>query len=117
MRPESRFEVNTLLEMMRENPTCRIRIHGHTNGNASGKLITMGEDKNFFSLTGTNEGFGTAKKLSEERAKAIMEFLKSNGIEESRMEVKAWGGKKPIHDKHGTRAQENVRVEVEILSD
>lgn len=117
MRPESRFEVNTLLEMMRENPTCRIRIHGHTNGNASGKLITMGEDKNFFSLTGTNEGFGTAKKLSEERAKAIMEYLKSNGIEESRMEVKAWGGKKPIHDKHGSRAQENVRVEVEILSD
>ncbi|HEY0743451.1 MAG TPA: OmpA family protein [Chryseosolibacter sp.] len=117
MRPESRFEVNTLLDMMRENATCRIRIHGHTNGNASGKLITMGEDKNFFSLTGTNEGIGSAKRLSEERAKAIVEYLKSNGIEESRMEVKAWGGKKPIHDKNGNRAQENVRVEVEILSD
>lgn len=116
MRPESRFEVNSLLEMMKENSNYRIRIHGHTNGNASGKIITMGESKNFFSLTDTRDGYGSAKKLSEERGKAILEFLKSNGIEESRMEVKAWGGKKPLHDKHATRAQENVRVEIEILS-
>jgi len=33
------------------------------------------------------------------------------------MEVKAWGGKKPIHDKMSQRAQENVRVEIEILED
>lgn len=116
MRPESRFEVNSLLEMMKENPNYKIKIHGHTNGNASGKIITMGESKNFFSLTDTKDGYGSAKKLSEERGYAIFEYLKSNGIEESRMQVKAWGGKKPLHDKHATRAQENVRVEVEILS-
>jgi outer membrane protein OmpA-like peptidoglycan-associated protein len=116
MRPESRFEINSLLEMLKENPNCRIRIHGHTNGNASGKIITSGDSKNFFSLTDTKEGYGSAKKLSEERASAIREYLKGNGIEESRMEIKAWGGKKPLHDKHATRAQENVRVEVEILS-
>jgi outer membrane protein OmpA-like peptidoglycan-associated protein len=115
MRPESRFEVNNLLEMLKENPVSRIRIHGHTNGNASGKIITRGENGNFFSLTDSRDGFGTAKKLSEGRASAIKEYLESNGIEGSRMEVKAWGGKKPIHDKHATRAQENVRVEVEML--
>jgi outer membrane protein OmpA-like peptidoglycan-associated protein len=115
MRPESRFEVNSLLEMLNENPNYKIKIHGHTNGNASGKIITMGESKNFFSLTDTKDGYGSAKKLSEERGSAILEYLKSNGIEESRMQVKAWGGKKPLHDKHATRAQENVRVEVEIL--
>lgn len=116
MRPESRFEVNNLLDMMKENPTYRIKIHGHTNGNASGKIITMGDTNNFFTLTGTQDGYGSAKKLSEERASSIKQYLVSNGIEEGRMEVKAWGGKKPLHDKHATRAQENVRVEVEILS-
>jgi hypothetical protein len=40
-----------------------------------------------------------------------------NAIEPSRIEIKAWGGKRPLHDKHSTRAQENVRVEVEILED
>jgi outer membrane protein OmpA-like peptidoglycan-associated protein len=116
MRPESRFEVNSLLEMLKENPGYKIRIHGHTNGNASGKIISMGESKNFFALTDTKDGYGSAKKLSQERASAIRDYLVTNGIEESRMQIKAWGGKRPLHDKHATRAQENVRVEVEILS-
>ena len=116
MRPESRFEVNSLLEMLRENDKYKIRIHGHANGKASGKIIYMEEGTdNFFSLTRTKEGFGSAKKLSQERAELIRNFLVSNGIDPARMQVKAWGGKKPIHDKHSTRAQENVRVEIEIL--
>lgn len=118
MRPESRAEVNSLLEMMKENPKYRIRIHGHTNGNAAGKIISMEKDsQNFFALTDTKEGVGSAKKLSEERAKIIREYLISNGIDEKRMETKAWGGKKPIHDKLSSKAQENVRVEIEILED
>jgi outer membrane protein OmpA-like peptidoglycan-associated protein len=116
MRPESRFEVNNLMEMMKENPNYKIRIHGHTNGNASGKIITMGQSQNFFSLNDTQDGYGSAKKLSETRASAIKQYLVSNGIAEERMQIKAWGGKRPIHDKHATRAQENVRVEVEIIS-
>jgi outer membrane protein OmpA-like peptidoglycan-associated protein len=101
--------------MMKENPNCRIKIHGHTNGNAAGKIIRMGENQNFFSLTGSTDGYGTAKQLSGDRAEAIRDYLISNGIEESRMETKAWGGKRAIHDKHSQRAAENVRVEVEIL--
>jgi outer membrane protein OmpA-like peptidoglycan-associated protein len=118
MRPESRFEVNSLLEMLNENPNYKIKIHGHTNGKAAGKIIYVepGSD-NFFSLNNTTEGAGSAKKLSQERALVIRNFLISNGVAESRMETKAWGGKKPIHDKHHTRAQENVRVEIEILED
>jgi outer membrane protein OmpA-like peptidoglycan-associated protein len=118
MRPESRYEINSLLEMLKENPNYKIRIHGHTNGKANGKIISLEDGStNFFSLTKTKEGFGSAKKLSGERAELIRHFLASNGLEESRMQVKAWGGKRPIHDKHSTRAQENVRVEIEILED
>lgn len=117
MRPESRYEVTSLLEMLRENPNYKIKLHGHTNGGAPGKIISMGNEKNFFSLTGTKEGVGSAKKLSEERAEVIREYLLNEGIDPSRMQVKAWGGKRPIHDKNSARAEENVRVEVEILED
>lgn len=116
MRPESRYEVNNLLDLLVENPSYKIVIHGHTNGNASGKIIRMDKPGNFYSLTGTSQGFGSAKQLSEERAIVIRKFLISSGINEDRMQVRAWGGKKPIHDKHSVRAQENVRVEIEILS-
>ncbi|MEQ9414952.1 MAG: SPOR domain-containing protein, partial [Cyclobacteriaceae bacterium] len=71
MRPESRYEINNLLSMMNENDAYKIMIHGHTNGNAAGKIITMGDSKNFFSLTNTQDGRGSAKKLSEERAEVI----------------------------------------------
>ena len=118
MRPESRYEVNSLLDMLNENPKYKIMIHGHTNGNAAGKIISMNKDtQNFFSLTDTNEGFGSAKELSEQRATIIRDYLVNNGIDSKRMEIKAWGGKKPIHDKMSQRAQENVRVEIEILQD
>lgn len=118
MRPESRAEVNSLLEMMKENPKYRIKVHGHTNGNAAGKIISMEKDsQNFFALADTKEGVGSAKKLSEERANIIREYLISNGVDAKRMEIKAWGGKRPIHDKLSSKAQENVRVEIEILED
>jgi outer membrane protein OmpA-like peptidoglycan-associated protein len=117
MRPESRSEVTSLLTMMQENPKYKIKIHGHTNGGAPGKVISMGESKKFFALTDTKEGFGSAKKLSEERAKVIREYLKAEGIDEKRMEIKAWGGKRPVEDKMGAQAQSNVRVEIEILAD
>ncbi len=117
MRPESRYEVNNLLELLNENPSYKIVIHGHTNGNAAGKIISMGSTENYYSLTGTKEGFGTAKNLSEERALVMKKYLISKGVDAERMDIQAWGGKKPIHDKHAVRANENVRVEIEILSD
>ena len=118
MRPESKFEVNSLLDMMKENPKYRIKIHGHTNGNSHGKVISMGESKNFFAITtNVKQGFGSAKKLSEERAKVIQGYLIKEGIDPARLEIKAWGGNRPIYEKDHTLAQSNVRVEIEILED
>lgn len=117
MRPESQYEIGELLAMMNSNSKLKIRLHGHTNGGAAGKIIKMGDKKNFFSLSGSTDGFGTAKALSEERAGVIREYLISEGIDASRVEIKAWGGKRPIHDKKSNKAHENVRVEVEIVAD
>ena len=118
MRPESRYEVNELLEMMQQKPTTKIRIHGHTNGNDSGTIITLGNSKDYFALSkDNNEGKGSATKLSEERARIIQSYLVSQGIDINRMELKAWGGKKPIYDEDHSLAQANVRVEIEILEE
>jgi len=116
MRPESRAEVNTLRDMLMENPNMKIRIHGHTNGNASGRIIKAGSS-DFFSLGQSKETFGSAKTLSELRAATIKSFLVSEGIAAHRLEVKAWGGRKPIFDKLHSQAQSNVRVEIEVTAD
>lgn len=115
MLPESKFELNSLLEMMRDDPDYKIRLHGHTNGSYHGKIISMGESKAFFSLTGSKTGVGSSKELSYQRAQIIKDFLSANGIAPERIEIKAWGGKRPLYDKRSVNAKKNVRVEVEIL--
>jgi outer membrane protein OmpA-like peptidoglycan-associated protein len=117
IRPESKFEVEELLQMLLENPQYKVKIHGHTNGNRAGKIISIGEGSSYFSLSNTKEGFGSAKKLSYERANVIRQYLISSGVSADRMQIKAWGGKLSLYDKHHARASENVRVEVEILED
>jgi outer membrane protein OmpA-like peptidoglycan-associated protein len=41
----------------------------------------------------------------------------ANGISSDRIEIKAWGGSRMIHDKTSVHARKNVRVEVEVLED
>lgn len=118
MIPESRYELNQLLQMMTENPRMKIRLHGHTNGHFHGKIIKMGSEKNFFSIgKDAVNTVGSAKDLSYERAEVIKEYLLANAITEDRVSVKGWGGKKPLYDKHSANARKNVRVEVEVLAD
>lgn len=117
MGPQSSAELNSLLGLMQEVPTYRITIHGHTNGNYKGRIITLGPDKNFFSLTGAQNTVGSAKDLSRLRAETIREYLITNGIAGDRIEVKAWGGKKPLFDKNSVNAKKNVRVEIEFLQE
>ena len=117
MKPESKFELNSLLSMLKENDKLQIKIHGHTNGNAPGKIIKLRpDDNNYFEITPNNlEGTGSAKELSKERAFTIARWLIDQGIDGKRMDVKGWGGKKMIYKKTDAMAGKNVRVEIEIL--
>lgn len=118
MMPESKPELNALLQMMEENPNYRIKLHGHTNGNYHGTIISKAPGGDFFTMgDDVKKSIGTSKKLSTERAEVIKEYLVANGIKADRMEVKAWGGKRAIHDKNGANARKNVRVEVEVLQE
>jgi outer membrane protein OmpA-like peptidoglycan-associated protein len=115
MQPESRYELNNLLEMMKENEKYRIKLHGHSNGNYAGKIYEPSDKDHLFTLAGATQTSGSAKVLSYKRAQVIKDFLTANGIDEKRIEVKSWGGKKPLYDKNGANAKKNIRVEVEIL--
>ncbi|MBI3220555.1 MAG: OmpA family protein [Bacteroidetes bacterium] len=119
MLPESKYELNKLLQMMNENPKYRIMLHGHTNGNGRGKIIYVGPAKDFFNITKDDvvKESGSAKELSGARAETIREWLISQGINPTRIEVKAWGGGRMLHDKNSQHARRNVRVEVEVLQD
>jgi outer membrane protein OmpA-like peptidoglycan-associated protein len=118
MQPESKYELGKLLDMMKSNPRYRIRLHGHTNGNGQGKIISMGPSKNFFELSSdVVKGSGSAKELSLQRANTIRDWLVSNQIAADRIETKGWGGSRMLHDKNSDKARRNVRVEVEVLEE
>lgn len=118
MLQESKYELRRLLEFMNSNPEYKILLHGHTNGNSRGKIITMGPSKNFFELTSdVVEGSGSAKELSYQRALVIKDWLIANDIAPDRIDIRAWGGSRMIHDKDSHQARRNLRVEVEVLED
>lgn len=105
LRPESTVELNKLRDFLKANPTIKIQIAGHTDtrGDAAENL-----------------------KLSDARAKSVMDYLIANGIEASRMTSKGYGETKPIYSdeeiaKQTTEAgkeklhQENRRTEYTIV--
>jgi outer membrane protein OmpA-like peptidoglycan-associated protein len=117
MRKDSKFQLGELWAMLKENPKTKIVLHGHTNGNASGSYTRLAEnDTIFFRMSKAHENVsGSAKKLSYDRALAVKKYLVWKGVDDNRMEVKGWGGKKQIYDENSRAAQRNIRVEVEIL--
>jgi outer membrane protein OmpA-like peptidoglycan-associated protein len=119
MRPVSKLQLQELWDMMDENPKYRIRLHGHTNGNASGDYTRLGENDTIFFQTSSKheQTSGSAKKLSYDRALTVKKYLVSRGIAADRMDIKAWGGKKQIYDKNSRAATRNIRVEVEVMEE
>ncbi len=75
LRPESTVELNKLRDFLKANPTVKIQIAGHTD---------------------TRGDAAVNQKLSDARAKAVMDFLITNGIEAGRLTSKGYGETKPI---------------------
>lgn len=121
MRPFSKETAQLLLEMMKENPNMKIKIHGHTHSGSVGKFITLEnkkrEDLRFFYNDQSNEtSFGSAKKLSKMRAETVKLYLQSHGIKADRMETEGWGDsdvayKGDDRDLFGL----NMRVQIEVM--
>lgn len=96
LRPESTAELDRLTKLLDDMPTLKIEISGHTD-NIGSALYNQ--------------------KLSEERAKTVVDYLLSKGIEPSRLSYTGYGMEQPIatNDTEQGR-QENRRTEFKVLS-
>ncbi len=95
LKPKYETELQDIVDFLKQNTASNIEISGHTD----------------------NEGEKTKNKtLSENRAKALANFLIKNKIESTRIKVIGYGGLKPIADNNTPEGRaKNRRIEFLIL--
>lgn len=95
LREDSNIELKKLTEMMKRNAKIKLEISGHTDD--------IGNDK--ANLT-----------LSSQRAAAVADFLKKNGIPAERLVAIGFGETQPIvKNTSETNRQQNRRIEMKVL--
>ena len=95
LRPESVAELDRLNKFMTDTPSLKVEISGHT------------------------DNIGTAavnQKLSENRAKAVVDYLLDKGVDKDRLAFKGYGFTQPVasNDTQEGR-QQNRRTEFKIM--
>jgi len=96
LRAESNAELDRLLKLLKDVPSLKIEISGHTDNTGSATL---------------NE------TLSQARAEAVVNYLTSKGIPAARMTAKGYGSSRPIAPNTTDEGkQQNRRTEFEIKS-
>ncbi len=92
MQKESYPELDKVVLMLKSNPQTKIEIGGHTDNIGDNRLNLA---------------------LSENRAKVILNYLVSKGIDEDRLLYKGYGGTKPVatNDSEDNK-KKNRRVEI-----
>jgi OOP family OmpA-OmpF porin len=95
LRPESYVELDRVVKLLEENPAIEIEMSAHTDSKGT-------DEYNF--------------KLSDNRARSVMEYIISKGIKPSRIVSKGYGESKPVveNDTDENR-QLNRRVEFTIM--
>ncbi|MBN8652870.1 MAG: OmpA family protein [Cytophagales bacterium] len=95
LKSQSFPELDRLVEIMQENPTIKIELGGHTDN------------------VGNKDAL---KTLSENRVKAVKEYLVSKGINKDRITGKGYGGTVPVvPNTTEANRQRNRRVEFKIV--
>jgi outer membrane protein OmpA-like peptidoglycan-associated protein len=91
---ESYAELDRLVELLNSNPTMKIQVNGHTN----------------------NIGIKNME-ISEQRAKAVVDYIVGEGIDPDRLNYKGYGDTKPIASNDTEEGRIiNRRVEFQIIS-
>lgn len=96
LSPESQTELDNLVTLLNENPGIKIEISGHTDnvGKPADNLL-----------------------LSNNRAKAVVNYLNSKKINATRLVAKGYGETKPIADNKTEAGRlQNRRTEMRVLS-
>lgn len=96
LKDESKAEIKTIAHFMKQNPTIRFEIGGHTDniGNAAYNA-----------------------KLSEQRAYAVYKYLIDLGIDSTRLSYKGYGDTKPaVANNSDENRAKNRRTELKITA-
>jgi OOP family OmpA-OmpF porin len=95
LRPESYIELNRVVKLLTENPAIEIEMSAHTDSRGTGEY-------NF--------------KLSDNRARSVMEYIISKGIASNRITSHGYGETKPVATNDTDEGRQlNRRVEFTIL--
>ena len=95
LRSESFVELDRVVKLLEENPAIEIEMSAHTDSRGS-------DEYNF--------------KLSDNRARSVMEYILSKGIAPNRITSQGYGETKPVVDNDtDENRQLNRRVEFKIL--
>jgi outer membrane protein OmpA-like peptidoglycan-associated protein len=96
LTPQDKNIITDFAEYLKDNPTLKVALHGHTDN--------IGED-------------AANLKLSEDRAKAVLEFLVQKGINRTRLSYKGFGAGKPVASNGNSEGRaQNRRTEFVIIS-
>jgi outer membrane protein OmpA-like peptidoglycan-associated protein len=96
LKPESQVELDKLVQLLNENPRVKIEISGHTDnaGKPSDNIV-----------------------LSNNRAKAVVNYLVSKGIASLRVTSKGFGETKPVADNKTEEGRtQNRRTELRVVA-
>jgi OOP family OmpA-OmpF porin len=97
LRPESFVELDRVVKLMNENPAIEIEMSAHTDSKGS-------DEYNF--------------KLSDNRARSVMEYIISKGIASTRITSKGYGETVPVATNETDEGRQlNRRVEFKIEKD
>ena len=90
------YLLNTLVSFLKESPQIKLKVTGHTD-NIGNDAVNL--------------------QLSISRARKVVEFLQSNGIDKDRLRFEGYGKAKPIADNATAEGRtKNRRVEFEITA-
>jgi outer membrane protein OmpA-like peptidoglycan-associated protein len=96
LKSESNTELDRLVKLMKDVPSLKVEISGHTDNVGSPSM---------------NE------KLSQDRATSVVTYLIGKGIDKGRLTAKGYGETRPVGSNNSAEGrQENRRVEFEILA-
>jgi outer membrane protein OmpA-like peptidoglycan-associated protein/tetratricopeptide (TPR) repeat protein len=96
LKPESTTELERVATLLKENPGIRLEISGHTDNVGS---------------------YRANQKLSEARAKSVVDYLIDQGVDKSRLEYKGYSFTQPVADNNTAEGRaQNRRVEFKVLS-
>ena len=96
LKPESSTELDNIVKLLKENPSLKIQISGHTDnvGKPADNL-----------------------KLSNNRANAVIGYLIGKGIDANRLSSKGWGETKPLADNSNEDGRaRNRRTEMKVMN-